>query len=177
MDLRSALALEADTRVTFRPPADRRDSRAYAAQDKTRDGTFVRIRGVRPDDREHLATLTTEELAAEISVDSDEHVSVVATVWIEGRERIVGMASLSVDPWSEPRRAEVALTVRDAWQGRGIGTLLFMHLLRVAPKHHIDQIQVRARASNPRLLRVFGECGLAWEIQGEGSELRVSLRL
>lgn len=117
MDLRSALALEAAPAALIEPPADSRDPRRYAARDKTRDGTFVHIHAVRPN-------------------DPNVYVGLVATVWIEGSERVVGQASLLVDPWSEPSRAE--LKVVDAWQGRGIDSLLFAHLLRVARKCEID---------------------------------------
>ena len=60
----------------------------------------------------------------------------MARVWIEGTERNVGRACLFVDTWPEPSRAE--LKVLDAWQGRGIDSLLFAHLLRVARKCEID---------------------------------------
>jgi len=78
------------------------DPRSYSASDKSRDGTFVRIRAIRQDD------------GSAIEIDPDADVSLVATVWIEGRERIVGIASYVVDPWSEPCRAEVAFVVLDA---------------------------------------------------------------
>ena len=117
MDLRSALALEVAPTALFEPPADSRDPRRYAARDKTRDGTFVHIHAVRPS-------------------DPNVYVDLVATVWIEGSERNVGRASLFVDTWHEPGRAE--LKVLDAWQGRGIDSLLFAHLVRVARKCEID---------------------------------------
>ena len=177
MDLRSALALDPAPGAIFEPLADRRDPRRYAARDKSRDGTFVRIRAIRPDDRERLDALTTGEGAAGVVVDRDGHVGVVATVWIEGSERMVGWASLAVEPWSEPRRAQVVLTVLHAWQGRGIGSLLFAHILRVARQCGIDEIHGRVQESNPRMLRIVGESRLPREIERKGTELRVSLRL
>ena len=112
MDLRSSFALDRIVACEARP--DRLDPRHYAARDKARDGTFV-----------HLQAL-------EATAGDGNDVELVATVWIDGSERIVGAGSFSVEPWSEPRRAELAVTVVDGWQGRGIGTILRAHLERVA---------------------------------------------
>jgi GNAT superfamily N-acetyltransferase len=197
MDLRSALASDWPAPVSFEPLADRRDPRRYVAHDKTRDGTFVRIRAIRPDDRDRLiesftllstesirarwhgvkTVLTAGEIAAETAVDPDVHVGLVATVWIEGSERIVGVASFFVDPWSEPRRAEVAFSVLDAWQGRGIGSLLFGHLARVARQCGIDELHACLLESNRRMLRVFENCGFPVEIERDGPEVWVRLDL
>jgi GNAT superfamily N-acetyltransferase len=132
MELRSALAL--DGPAASAPLPDLGDPRRFVVRDKSRDGTFVRIRAVGPDDRERLIEgfARAGEIATETAVDPDVHVALVATVWIDGGERIVGLASFSVDPWSEPRRAGVAVTVLDAWRGRGIGSLLTAHLVRIA---------------------------------------------
>ena len=169
----------------------------YAASDKARDGTFVRIRAIRPDDGERLvasfrqlspesirarwhaskADLTAGEIAAEIDCDPEAHVALVATVWIEGSERIVGMASYFVDQWTEPRRAEIAFAVLDAWQGRGIGTLLFAHLSRVALRAGVDELYGEVLTSNRRMLRVFQHSGLPTAIEWGVPEARARIRL
>ena len=169
----------------------------YAATDKARDGTFVRIRAIRPDDGERLIEafrhLTPEsirarwhaskplptagEIAAEIECDPERHVALVATVWIEGSERIVGLASYFVDQWTEPRRAEIAFAVLDAWQGRGIGTLLFAHLARVARRAGVDELYAEVLVSNHRMLRVFRTSGLPAAIEWGVPEARVRIRL
>jgi GNAT superfamily N-acetyltransferase len=173
------------------------DPRSYAAADKTRDGTFVHIRAIRPDDAGLLSQsftqlstetirerwrglktgLTAGEIVEEIAVDPDVHVGLVATVWIEGQERIVGLASYFVDPWSEPRRAEVAFIVLDEWQGRGIGSLLFAHLARIALRLGIDVLYALVPASNRRMIQVFEKSGFAGEVEYDGAEAWVTLDL
>ena len=173
------------------------DARYYSAADKTRDGTFVRVRAIRPEDRERLAEsftrLSTEtirsrcgglesgptagEIAAEVVVDPDVHIGLLATVWIEGSERIVGLASSFVDRWSEPRRAETSLIVLDGWQGRGIGTLLFGHLARLARQCGVDELYALVLASNRRMLRIFERSGVPVEIEYDGAEAWVHLDL
>jgi GNAT superfamily N-acetyltransferase len=141
------------------------DPRSYSASDKSRDGTFVRIRAIRQDD------------GSAIEIDPDADVSLVATVWIEGRERIVGFASYVVDPWSEPCRAEVAFVVLDDWQGRGIGSLLFAHLARIALRLRVDVFCAVVAASNRHALRVFETSGFAGEVEYDGAEAWVTLDL
>ena len=148
------------------------DPRYYTAADKTRDGTFVRIRAIRPDDNGRLAEAFTR-----VAVDPQAHVGLLAAVWIEGEERIVGLASYSVDPWSEPRRAEVAFVVLDEWQGRGIGSLLFAHLARSALRLGVDVVSALVAASNGRALRVFEESGFPVEVTYGGAEAWVTLDL
>lgn len=195
MDLRTSLAF--DWPAGPAPEGDPRDPRRYAAHDKSRDGTFVRIRATRPDDRERLteaftrlssdsirarwhgmkSAMTAGEIAAETAIDPDVHMGLVATVWIGGSERIVGLASCFVDPWSEPRRAETAFTVLDEWQGRGIATLLFGHLVRLARRAGVDVLYAIVRESNRRVQRLFEASGLPLTIEREGPEVRVRLEL
>jgi len=193
MDLRSSLAFDWPAGSAFEREPDRRDPRRYSAHDKTRDGTFVRVRAIRPDDRERLiesfmrlstasirarwhgvkTAFTAGEIAGETAIDPDVHVGLVATVWIEGSEQIVGLASFFVDPRSEPRRAEAAFTVLDDWQRRGIASLLFGHLARVARRCGVDELYAIMRDPNPRMLRVFETSNLPLAIEREGAEIRV----
>ena len=173
------------------------DPRSYTASDKTRDGTFVRIRAIRPDDEgrlveafTHLSTetirarwrglesgLTAGEIVEKVAVDPDVHIGLVSTVWIEGEERIVGLASYFVDPWSEPRRAEVAFVVLDEWQGRGIGSLLFAHLARLALRLGIDVFYALVPASNRGMIGIFERSGFSGEVEYDGAEAWVALDL
>lgn len=173
------------------------DPRSYSAADKTRDGTFIRIRAIRPDDEGRLAEafpqLSTETIRArwrgleskptagkiveQVAFDPDVHVGLVATVWIEGEEEIVGLASYFVDAWSEPRRAEVAFIVLDEWQARGIGTLLFAHLARLALRLGIELLYALVPASNRGMIRIFERSGFSGEVEYDGAEAWVTLDL
>lgn len=111
-----------------------RDTRHYAEHDKARDGTFLRIRAIRPEDRDGLPGSFAGPCEG-----------IVATVWIEGSERIVGWASYVGDPWTEPRRAEGTILVLDEWRGRGIGSILSAHLERFARAAGIDILYAPGR--------------------------------
>src|SRR4051812_6583617 len=74
------------------------------------------------------------------SVDYHSHLALLASVLIEGEERVIGEARYVV---TEPGTAEFALAVADAWQGQGIGRLL------------LSRLECRARAEG--VSRLFGE--------------------
>jgi GNAT superfamily N-acetyltransferase len=195
MDLRSSFSLDQLAACEARP--DLLDPRGYSARDKSRDGTFVHVRAIRPDDAERLiecftamspesirarwhgmkSAMTAGEIVAATAVDPNDHVGLVATVWIDGGERIIGLASFFVDSWSEPRCAEVALTVLDAWQGRGIGSILFGHLARLAHRCGVEELTAEVLVPNTRMLRIFVKSGLPVEVERAGPEARVRLAL
>lgn len=173
------------------------DPRTYAVDDRARDGTYVHVRAIRPDDRERLIEsftrlstasiraryhaskkgLTAGEVAAETAVDPDVHVGIVTTVWEEGAERIVGLASWFVDPGSAPRTAEAAFTVLDRWQDRGLGTLLFEHLAEVARRCGVAELYADVLADNDRMLGIFERSGLPIRTTRGAGVVRVHLAL
>jgi GNAT superfamily N-acetyltransferase len=65
-----------------------------------------------------------------VQVDFVHDVAFVAVVHEDGRERIVGVARYSIDP--DGARCECAVTVAEAWQDKGLGTILMRHLIDVA---------------------------------------------
>src|SRR5262245_48260944 len=125
------------------------DARDYAAEEIVRDGGSIHLRAIRPDDRERLLEhfhrlsarsvyfrffgakrrLTDAELDQFTRLDFVDRVALVATLRESGVEHIVGVGRYART--SLPHAAEVAFAVADEHQGRGIGTILLEHLLRV----------------------------------------------
>jgi acyl-CoA synthetase (NDP forming)/RimJ/RimL family protein N-acetyltransferase len=154
-----------------------RDWMHYAAEGILRDGTSVHLRAIRPDDRERLASafaqlspesvylrffrakqrLTETELTSFTELDFRQRVGLFATLRHDGQERIVGVARYAAgDP---PTRAEVAFTVGDAFQGRGVGTLLLEHLVLIARHNGITEFEAEVLGENNRMLRMFAHSG------------------
>src|SRR2546430_12957289 len=112
---------------------------------RLRSGDVVRLRQVRPDDAPALArayanlgeqsryrrffTVTPElpeaTLTAAAGVDHQDHEALVAlpllSTEIVGEFRFVRLAD-------RPDTADLAVTVGDAWQGRGLGSVLLSRL-------------------------------------------------
>ncbi|MBI4506716.1 MAG: GNAT family N-acetyltransferase [Chloroflexi bacterium] len=152
-----------------------------------RDGGQVLIRPYAPADRPAVAALL-QRLSAESlrlrfharGVRVDERTLEFATaghaVVAEIGERAVALASYA--RLRDPRRAEMAVLVDDAEQGRGIGTVVFERLARDARREGIESFVAQVLAANQRMLELVHNLGFrttrTWE-QGE-VEFELDLR-
>ena len=144
----------------------------HAVDVALRDGSTLQIRPVSAEDasaiKVFLTTLSPESIGfrffgspsldwvAGWSVDVD-YADRYALVASTGPERaIVGHgAYVRLDE----RRAEVAFMVSDAWQGRGIATIMLAHLAAAAEEHGISTFLAEVLPNNLRMIDVFGESG------------------
>lgn len=88
---------------------------------------------------------------------------------------IVGMVSYQT--LDTPERAEVALSVADRCQSRGVGTLLLEHVVSYARQHGINAFHAEVLAENSRMLRVFFDIGLTPTTRRVDGTLQVEIPL
>jgi succinyl-CoA synthetase alpha subunit/RimJ/RimL family protein N-acetyltransferase len=90
--------------------------------------------------------------------------------WLEGR--MVALANFV--RLRDPRRAEVAFTVADEYQGRGIGTRLLEQLAAHAADAGIEQFIAEVMPENRSMLVVFRDAGfdVSRELEGGSVEVR-----
>jgi acetyl coenzyme A synthetase (ADP forming)-like protein len=156
-----------------------------------RDGSTVRIRPVRAADEPALAAFLRglgahsrwlrffsaagarfldEAAHAHASADHAREVGLVAvagspeTVVAHGHYVVVAEG-----------RAEIALAVADAYQGRGLGTLILGQLADIAAANGIDTFEATVLPENATMLAVFRESGLALELRRAPGEIGVTL--
>jgi GNAT superfamily N-acetyltransferase len=130
-----------------------------------RDGSEVVVRRVDPSDAPLIAEgferlsaesrrlrfisskqrLTNAELRYLTDVDGSHHEALVATDPKTGQG--VGIARF-IRLEGEPNVAEVAVTVADAWQGRGLGTLLLERLTERARQEGVTHFSALIAADN-----------------------------
>ncbi|MCL6538469.1 MAG: GNAT family N-acetyltransferase [Acidothermus sp.] len=139
------------------------------------DAGIVHIRGARPDDAEKLRVMyagASEDTlylrffsASHTSVDDDIHAlcrpadSTHVVLVAESGDRLVGYATFErLD--ADPTRAEVAFFVPDTEQGRGIGTLLFEHLVALGIQHGVREFLAEVLPENVRMLNLIRDLGL-----------------
>lgn len=91
-----------------------------------------------------------EEMQQLVDLDYDRKMALVA---VDDRDQILGFALYDVDPGTG--LAEVAFSVRDGDQGRGIGTALLRRLAEVAYSKGIAGFFADVLSSNRAMLRVF----------------------
>jgi GNAT superfamily N-acetyltransferase len=157
---------------------DRGLSRAGAGAETVtlRDGSEVLVRPVRPEDKplfaagwERLgetsryerfmgvkARLTVRELAFFTELDQADHVALGAIEPATGEG--LGVARYVRDP-AHPQEAEAAVAVIDAWQGRGLGSLLLRRLCSQAAEHGITTFTASLFTANHAMLRAFQRLG------------------
>jgi GNAT superfamily N-acetyltransferase len=160
-----------------------------------RDGTRVRVRPVRPDDKERIQEeleglsaesryrrfmggkdrLSDEELRYLTELDWSKHQAWIAVDPSREGEPAVGVARC-VRLEDEPNVAEPAVAVIDAFQGKGLGTLLLSVLVESALEAGIDTFCGVVLGSNADMLEIFRQLG-AHTSRGEADLIVVDLPL
>jgi GNAT superfamily N-acetyltransferase len=119
---------------------------------------------------DHPAETCLHHLA---EVDHQNRDAIVATV----EDEIVAVARYDRDS-AEPRQAEVAVVVEDAWQRRGVATALLGALTRVATYRGIEQFTAIVSADNRPVSRLVGSLPVSatWDWDQGRRNLNVDLR-
>jgi GNAT superfamily N-acetyltransferase len=156
------------------------DPRRYFARDVTRDGGVIALRAIRPDDKRRLCEhfrhlgptsayfrffspkrrISEQDLSSLTEIDFLRNVTLVATMSIQGAERIVGLGQYVLDD-DRSRRAQLACSVVDAYQGRGIGALLIKHVVGIARARGVLEFAADVLGDNHPMLQLLTKSGLA----------------
>ncbi len=166
-------------------PAYLRDREAEIA---LRDGSTVHVRPIRRDDeaavRKFLKGVSEESIAFRffgipniesvtkwsLDVDySDRYALVVES----GEEHAIVAHATYIR--ENANRAEVAFLVADAWQGKGISTILLAQLATVAEEHGISTFAAEVLPQNHRMIQVFRDSGFPVELRSTPEMIEVEL--
>ena len=164
---------------------------------RLRDGTPVIVRPIRPDDApllqalharlsaesvflrflEQRKALTDQDAQRLATVDYRATMALVATREENGAEEIIGVARYAaVDP-GRPERAEAAIVVEDAFQGRGLGTILVDRLVRYARNHGVQAFVASVHYSNSEIMHFIQRSGLPAEKHLESGVWEITIHL
>jgi len=114
--------------------------------------------------------LTPEMLEKFTRIDFGRDMALIATATLEGAETAIGVARYA--RLADDVTCEFAITVADAWQGRGIGKKLLAMLVEAARGHSVRRIIGDVLATNTPMLRLAHSQGFRIERHPEGAELR-----
>jgi RimJ/RimL family protein N-acetyltransferase len=159
----------------------------YYVVERLRDGSTIEIRALQLDDRDDMLAavgrsstqslrrrffvpkrgFSEKEIAFFMDIDFTNHVALVAETDEDGQSVIVGGGRYII---VQPGRAELAFTVVDAYQGKGIGTMLMRHLLAIAREAGLKELTAEVLPENAAMLKVFSRFGFR---AGSGSDPQV----
>ena len=154
-----------------------------------RDGSTVTVRPVRPADEADLARFYSR-LSLESRVfrffgggaNADSLARGMTNVDYRSRYGIVAltgpdvlMVGHAMYVQEAPRKAELALAIADAYQGRGLGTILLGHLAQAAESAGIEVLEAIVKPENHRMLDVLRESGFPVTSHSEPGEVHAEL--
>jgi GNAT superfamily N-acetyltransferase len=155
------------------------DPSHYHAAERLLDGSMIYLRAIGPDDHDRLLahfhalsaqsillrfhgarrSLSEDELTHLTKLDFINHVGLVGSFGEDRTLPIIGVGRYVISERSEPIRAEVGLAVLDAYQGKGIGSILLHHLALIARAAGVEEFQADVRMSNSQMMEVLEHSG------------------
>jgi RimJ/RimL family protein N-acetyltransferase len=166
---------------------------AYSVAETLRDGRFVTIRALKPDDRDAMLSavgrvsaqslyrrffgpkrgFSEQEIDFFINIDFVKHVALVASVEENGEGVVVGGGRYIV---TQPGTAEVAFAIVDAFQGQGIGSALLRHLVLIARESRLERLIAEVLPENAPMLAMFRKSGFVTKRSGGVVHVVLDLR-
>ena len=158
-------------------------------------GETVFVRPIRPDDeprmrdmfydfsentkylRYHAATKSMPHNKMQVfcNIDYDSEMALIGLHGPPGAEEVVVVGRYMTD--AEKQSAEVAFTVGDAWQRKGLGTHFFKRLACIARGHGLQTFHAYVLVQNSGMLKIFHDSGLVVETTTEADVVRVTMKL
>ena len=158
-----------------------------------RDGTRVEVRPIEAGDKRRLTDgferlseesryrrffspitrLTDQQLAYLTEIDHRDHEALVA---LDDQDNLVGVARY-VRLEDRPDAAEVAVTVADDWQGRGMATGLLHRLVPLAREAGIERFTASALAENRAVVDVLQGIGASTRHSAEPGVVKLEIEL
>jgi acetyl coenzyme A synthetase (ADP forming)-like protein len=153
-----------------------------------RDGSTVHVRPIRADDgpaiRVFLEAVSADSIAFRffgipnldwvvswsLDVDYADRFALIAESGTPSRI-VAHAAYIRIDD----ERAEVAFLVADAWQGRGISTIMLAHLAAIAERRGIVRFSALVLPVNHRMIEVFRQSGFPIETRSTRDAIEVEL--
>jgi GNAT superfamily N-acetyltransferase len=170
------------------------EAATYTANERLGDGSQIEVRSLRPEDEADMLAavgqasvqslqrrffavkrgFSEKERAFFMDIDFKDHVALIALAQEGSRPVIVGGGRYIV---FEAGRAEMAFVVVDAWQGRGIGSILMRHLVGIARDAGLHELTAEVLPENAAMLKVFGKFGFKPATRHDPRTVHLSLTL
>jgi len=164
----------------------------YVRKMKLTDGTGATLRPIKPEDEplwmELLRSCSRETIYSRFRyfffweshevatrycyIDYDREIAIVAEIAEGEKRRLVGVGRLVADPMRES--VEYAVLIGDAWQDKGLGSLLTDYCIGIAADWGIKRLMAVTTSDNQRMLAVFRKRGFTISPDPESPLVEVS---
>ena len=114
--------------------------------DLSEESLYRRFMSVRKD-------MPHERLQEFVVIDYTKDMVVLAFVLSEDKEELIGMGEYHAN--SDHHTAEASFTIKNSYQGRGVGTEILIHLTHIAKKHGFLGFTAETLFENMPMLKVF----------------------
>jgi RimJ/RimL family protein N-acetyltransferase len=172
------------------------DVREYEAYETLKDGRTVIVRAIRPDDKVAIlkgialfsddslykrfhgakSGLTDQELKFYTEIDYLHHVALLAV--LKNSDQAIGGGRFIVcDKSLSPLSAELAFGVADDFQGLGMATVIFKHLIRIAREVDIKILEADVLRENSAMIRIFEKSGFPVTKSHQDRNVHVTMTL
>jgi acyl-CoA hydrolase/GNAT superfamily N-acetyltransferase len=159
-EARTTHLLHDGTQIVYRPihPTDEPRMRDlfYKLSDASK---YYRFMG-------HVKRVPRSQIDDFVYIDHRSEVCVVGVLPSPAGEEIIAVGNYYLD--AKTNKAEVAFTVADHWQRRGIGSFMLKHLTRIARRSGISGFTAEVMAENKGMQTVFNRSGLNVKSQYRG---------
>lgn len=165
-----------------------------ASNETLSDGTRITIRPIQPSDRQieqafvrslspmskhyrffsGIAELSDSMLYKFTHMQYPSNVAIIATVMDNNTEEEIGVARYAS---TDELTAEFAIVVADAWQGRGVATLLLKRLIALAKQAGIAELVGTVLRDNQDMLELAHHLGFVLHKDDDVGILRASKKL
>ncbi len=116
------------------------------------------------------------EAERDANINPQVEVALIATVSEAEQECAVGVARMVRDA-GDPATAEVAIVVRDDYQGEGLGAVLFDLLVQVALVRGLGRLRAVSLAENMGMRRLIRKTGLPFSSETRYGETTTTIEL
>ena len=141
-----------------------------------KDGTLVQLRPIHPIDG-NQADAFREKLSAEsiynrflgyfpkisdklierlTNIDYSKEMAIVAEIHHQDEKEVIAVGRIAGE---RTEGADVAIIIADAWQGRGLGTILTDYMIKVAADMKYEKVVADVFSSNVKMLQILQRIG------------------
>lgn len=111
-------------------------------------------------------------------IDFVRVVALITEIEEDGEKKLIAACRyVAIDDNDPPKHAEVAFTVLDTWQGKGLGKILFRHLSDIGKACGVEKFEAVVLSENRGMMKVFTSTGLKVNTRSEEGEIHFDIHL